>query len=189
MLWKKELVEAVVWCPFDGFKCDVRLSEECPWKIPGQHTQAYLWCLTLAKEELKRVIRRIFDFIEKDPWKARRKPYVCVPLGSVIYDSLWSHGFLPGSSVHGILQQEYWSGLPIPTPGDLSDPGSNPHLLHCRGILYHRPNWEAQGNLRKHEKKHSLLNCHISNKTLLKSRIGKWFSKCYTYFTVKIFIY
>ena len=30
---------------------------------------------------------------------------------------------LPGSSVHGILRQEYWSGLPVPSPVDLSDPG------------------------------------------------------------------
>ena len=29
----------------------------------------------------------------------------------------------PGSSVHGIFQQEYWSGLPCPPPWDLSDPG------------------------------------------------------------------
>jgi len=28
---------------------------------------------------------------------------------------------LPGSSVQGILQQEYWSGLPCPSPGDLLD--------------------------------------------------------------------
>ena len=33
---------------------------------------------------------------------------------------------LPGSSVHGISQQEYWSGLPFPPPGDLSDPGIEP---------------------------------------------------------------
>ena len=33
------------------------------------------------------------------------------------------HGLQPGSSVHGILQQEHWSGLPFPPPGDLSDPG------------------------------------------------------------------
>ena len=33
----------------------------------------------------------------------------------------------PGSSVRGILQeQEYWSGLPFPSPGDLSDPGIKP---------------------------------------------------------------
>ena len=32
----------------------------------------------------------------------------------------------PGSSVHGILQQEYWSGLPFPPPGDLPDLGIQP---------------------------------------------------------------
>ena len=30
---------------------------------------------------------------------------------------------LPGSSVCGILPQEYWSGLPLPPPGDLPHPG------------------------------------------------------------------
>ena len=30
----------------------------------------------------------------------------------------------PGSSVHGISRQEYQSGLPLPAPGDLSDPGT-----------------------------------------------------------------
>jgi len=33
-------------------------------------------------------------------------------------------------------RQEYWSGLPFPSPGDLPDPGSNLSLLHCRQILY-----------------------------------------------------
>ena len=33
-------------------------------------------------------------------------------------------------------RQEYWSGLPFPSPGDLPDPGTNPGLLHCRQILY-----------------------------------------------------
>ena len=32
----------------------------------------------------------------------------------------------PGSSVHGILQEEYCSGLPFPSPGDLPDPGIEP---------------------------------------------------------------
>ena len=32
----------------------------------------------------------------------------------------------PGFSVHGILQQEYWSGLPFPFPEDLPDPGIEP---------------------------------------------------------------
>ena len=33
---------------------------------------------------------------------------------------------LSGSSVHGILRQECWSGLPFPSPGDLPDPGIEP---------------------------------------------------------------
>ena len=32
----------------------------------------------------------------------------------------------PGSSVHGIPQQEYCSGLTFPSPGDLPDPGIEP---------------------------------------------------------------
>ena len=44
---------------------------------------------------------------------------------------------LPGSSIHGISQQEYWSGLPFPSPGDLPDSGIELALRHCRQILYH----------------------------------------------------
>jgi len=33
---------------------------------------------------------------------------------------------LPGSSVYGFPRQEYWSGLPFPSPGDLPDPGIKP---------------------------------------------------------------
>ena len=28
-----------------------------------------------------------------------------------------------GSSGHGILQEEYWTGLPLPSPGDIPYPG------------------------------------------------------------------
>ena len=37
-------------------------------------------------------------------------------------------------------RQEYWSGLPFPTPGYLPTQVSNSHvhLLHCRRILYHK---------------------------------------------------
>ena len=36
----------------------------------------------------------------------------------------------PGSSVHGIPRQEYWSGLPFPTPGDLPEPGIKHVNMH-----------------------------------------------------------
>ena len=38
-------------------------------------------------------------------------------------------------------RQEYWSGMPFPTPGNLSDPRIEPmspaRVLHCRRILYY----------------------------------------------------
>ena len=33
---------------------------------------------------------------------------------------------LPGSPSMGFSRQEYWSGLPFPSPGDLPDPGIKP---------------------------------------------------------------
>ena len=38
----------------------------------------------------------------------------------------------------GFSRQEYWSGVPLPSPGDLPNPGIEPRdcLLHCRQTLY-----------------------------------------------------
>ena len=36
----------------------------------------------------------------------------------------------------GFSRQEYWSGLPFPSPGDLPNPGLNLCLPHFRQILY-----------------------------------------------------
>ena len=36
----------------------------------------------------------------------------------------------------GFSRQEYWSGLPSPSPGDLPYPGIDPGLPHCRQTLY-----------------------------------------------------
>ena len=45
---------------------------------------------------------------------------VCVT-HSVMYDSLQLHGLSMEFS-----RQEYWSGLPFPSPGDLPNPGIRP---------------------------------------------------------------
>ena len=43
----------------------------------------------------------------------------------------------------GFSRQEYWSGLPCSSPGDLPDQGSNLWRLHCRQILYRWATREA----------------------------------------------
>ena len=39
-------------------------------------------------------------------------------------------------------RQEYWSGLPFPSPGIFPTQGSNLCLLHCRQLLHHCTTWE-----------------------------------------------
>ena len=55
----------------------------------------------------------------------------------------------PGSSIHGILQVKYWSGLPCLPPGDLPNPGmveftslAAPSLAD--GFFTTSATWEAQ---------------------------------------------
>ena len=51
----------------------------------------------------------------------------------------------PWTSVHGILRQEYWSGVPFPPLGGLPERGLVPHLwclLHWQLDL-HCATWEA----------------------------------------------
>ena len=43
----------------------------------------------------------------------------------------------------GFSRQEYWSGFPFLSPGDLPDPGSNRGLPRCRQTLYHWATREA----------------------------------------------
>ena len=52
----------------------------------------------------------------------------------------------PDSSIHGILQAEYWSGLLFLSPRHLPNPGIESGLPHYRQILYHM---NHQGSLLK----------------------------------------
>ena len=53
----------------------------------------------------------------------------------------------PGSSVHGIFWQEYYSGLPFLTPRDLPDPGIESMFLvspaSAGKLFYHLATWES----------------------------------------------
>ena len=48
---------------------------------------------------------------------AQSCPTLCEPMDYVAYQAPPSVGF---------PRQEYWSGLPVPSPGDLPDPGIEP---------------------------------------------------------------
>ena len=49
----------------------------------------------------------------------------------------------PGSSVHEFLRQEYWSGLPFPSPGNFPDPGTKPgsSALQADSLLFEPKIW------------------------------------------------
>ena len=36
----------------------------------------------------------------------------------------------------GFCRQEYWSGLPFPPPGNISDPGIKPGVSHIAGRFF-----------------------------------------------------
>jgi len=50
------------------------------------------------------------------------------PLPPHVIHSVMSNSVTPWTvtSIHGILQQEYWSGWPLPSPGDLHESGIEP---------------------------------------------------------------
>ena len=49
----------------------------------------------------------------------------------------------PGSSVHGILRQEYWTGEPFPSRGSSQPRGQTLDLLPCRLVLYQLSHQES----------------------------------------------
>ena len=53
---------------------------------------------------------------------------VCVCVCSVVSNSLQPHGLQPARLLYPreFSRQEYWSGLPFPSPGDLPDSGIEP---------------------------------------------------------------
>ena len=51
--------------------------------------------------------------------------FVCIS-HSVVPDSLWLHGAHQAPLSMELSRQEYWSGLPFPSPGDLPNPGIKP---------------------------------------------------------------
>ena len=109
----------------------------CPRDSPGQNTGAgchfllqqifwprnWTWVSSIAG------IFFISWATREAPIKGRKKErkWSC----SVMSNSLWPHGHQAPPSM-GFSRQEYWSGLPFPSPGNFPTQGSNPGLPHCR---------------------------------------------------------
>ena len=88
---------------------------------------------------------------------------------------LFSHSVMPNSFLTpwtvagqaplymGLPRQEYWSGLPFPSPGIFPPPqGLNPGLLPGRWILYHWATWEAPSLFTKAMKIKTLMRYHFT---------------------------
>ena len=59
----------------------------------------------------------LFRFFESESEVAQSYPTLCDPMDSSLQQTPLSVGF---------SRQEYWSGLPFLSPGDLPDPGIEP---------------------------------------------------------------
>ena len=83
-----------------------------------------------------------------DPWIGKIKYNIYTPWAGLhacllsrfsrvrLFQTLWTVAHQAPLSM-GFPRQEYWSGLPLPFPGDLPDPGVEPRFPHCRQIVYH----------------------------------------------------
>ena len=71
--------------------------------------------------------------------------------GSVMFHSLQPNGFYPRQTPlsSGVSRQDYWSGLPFPSPGDLPDPVVKPKsaALQADSLPSEPPSVSMQGCL------------------------------------------
>ena len=68
----------------------------------------------------------------------------------------------------GFTRQEYWSGLPFPSPGDIPDPGTEPEFPELAGRFFTEPPQKPQKNANLLENSHSV-NAPLSTLTLIQS--------------------
>ena len=92
----------------------------------------YYWEYKLAQPQWETVLR----FFRK----TKNRTTVCVHSSFWLFSIPWTVAHWAPLSV-GFPRQEYWSGLPFASPGDLPNLGVEwwllLHLLHCRWILSH----------------------------------------------------
>ena len=119
--------------------------------FPGTFNYARTWMPMYFKV----YYRELYYFIRTYKRKGSEKEYIymyihicvlshfsCVQL----FATLWTVACQAPLSM-GFSRQEYWSGLPFPSPGDLSDPGINTASLTspalAGGFFITSATWEA----------------------------------------------
>ena len=125
------------------------------WKV-----SALAWLMVLLRDPLGTCPRYPDPWFEADPrflWVRKEVKAVCVcvyvcvcvRVCSVISDFVisWTVDHQASLSM-GFSRQKYWSGLPFPTPGDLSNPGIEPVSLVspalAAGFFTTCATWEEQ---------------------------------------------
>ena len=80
--------------------------------------------------------------------KVKVKSFSCVRL----FATPWTVAYQASPSM-GFSRQEYWSGLPFPSPGDLPDPGIEPGspALEADALTSEPPGNNIIGNYKSHQ--------------------------------------
>ena len=101
------------------------------WKIPWTQEPGGLQFMTLQESDMTKCTH----CHHRPPGKRESKSvsYSVVPDSATLRTTV-AHQAPPFTE---FWSQEYWSGLPFPSPGVFQTQGLNPVLLHCRQILYH----------------------------------------------------
>ena len=83
---------------------------------PCRHPWLFSFCTAYIQH-----VKRFIWFYFQRKWKVKVKSLSCVWL----FATPWTATFQAPPSM-GFSREEYWSGLPFPSPGDLPDPGIEP---------------------------------------------------------------
>ena len=95
---------------------------------PFNITVIQVYALTSNTEEAK--VERFYEDLQ-DLLESEVKSLSCVQLFAI----LWTVAYQAPLSMR-FSRQEYWSGLPFPSPGYHPNLGLNPGLPHCRQMSY-----------------------------------------------------
>ena len=104
-----------------------------PWD--QSQTQLSDWTTTLKNIQDNKKIKWLSKLCS-EPERARKEKKVKLLSRVQLFVTPWTVACEAPLSME-FSRQEYWSGLPFSSPGDLPDPGIEPGLLYCGQTLYH----------------------------------------------------